>query len=119
MANVAQIPKSLFMHIYIFSISVRTLFSVSGGTYTLLLTGNLWRKCRRGRIQYIKHFSENTILLHHLKIEYSHMEDSYDTVLYKGSQRSAVLMILKTKFPWILHSTYRHVLSTPEKISNS
>ena len=26
----------------------------------------------------------------HSKIQYSHMEDSYDTVLYKASHRSAV-----------------------------
>ena len=25
-----------------------------------------------------KHFSENKIVLHHSKIQYSHMEDSYD-----------------------------------------
>ena len=48
---------------------------------------------REGFSMYIKHFSENKILLHHSKTEYSHMEDSYETVLYKASHRSAVKMI--------------------------
>ena len=48
---------------------------------------------RRGRIQYIKHFSENKILLHHSKIEYSHMEDSSETVLYKASHLKDMLQV--------------------------
>ena len=97
MVNVAQVPKSLFMHIFQNLITFikfwRNLFSVSDGTYTLLETGNFCHKWRRGRIQYIKHFSENKILLHHSKIEYSHMEDSYETVVCKASHLNDILQV--------------------------
>ena len=97
MVNVAQVPKSLFMHIFQNLITFikfwRNLFSVSDGTYTLLQTGNFCHKWRRGRIQYINHFSENKILLHHSEIEYSHMEDSSETVLYKASHLNDMLQV--------------------------
>ena len=97
MVNVAQVPKSVLMHmsqnLITFITFWRNLFSVSDGTFTLLQTGNFCHKWRRGRIQYIKHFSENKILLHHSKIEYSHMVDSYETVLYKASHQNDILSV--------------------------
>ena len=97
MVNVPQVPKSLFMQIFQNLITFikfwRNLFSVSDGTYTLLQTGNFCYKWRRGRIQYLKHFSEKFFLLHHSKIEYSHMEDSSETVLYKASHLNNMLQV--------------------------
>ena len=96
MVNVAQVPKSLFMHIFQNLITFikfwRNSFSVSDGTYTLLQTGNFCHKWR-GRIQYLKHFSAYKMLFHHSKIEYSHMEDSSETVLYKASHLNDILQV--------------------------
>ena len=47
----------------------------------------------KGKDSIHKTYPENKILLHHSEIEYSHMEDSYETVLYKASHLNDILQV--------------------------
>ena len=58
--------------------------SVADGTYTLLL--KVLSQVEKGMDSVHKTFLREL----NSKIEYSHMVDSYETVLYKASPRSAV-----------------------------